>query len=159
MAGPSPSLDNRRRQLPVQASVLPLTTRADARLRSDLSPIETHTIALAIIGRPLQDMASLPAVMRSAKRTTHSILRRQPISDIAITRTGKPILRTQGGRCATPRHWVTLDASLTLIVSLGHPSEVRTTIESLRASWQSDPETQDTRLRYLAQRVLWDATS
>nr|XP_036582330.1 nadh-ubiquinone oxidoreductase 39 kda [Colletotrichum truncatum]KAF6790990.1 nadh-ubiquinone oxidoreductase 39 kda [Colletotrichum truncatum] len=43
-------------------------------------------------------MASFPTAVRSTQKVAHNVLRRQPISDVAITRTGKPILRTQGGR-------------------------------------------------------------
>lgn len=44
-------------------------------------------------------MASLQTAVRSTKKIAPNVLRRQPISDVAITRTGKPILRSQGGRC------------------------------------------------------------
>lgn len=43
-------------------------------------------------------MAPLPAAARSAPRAAQSIMQRRALSDIAITRTGKPIIRVQGGR-------------------------------------------------------------
>ncbi len=43
-------------------------------------------------------MASLSSAVRPAHKAARTVLRRQPISDVAITRTGKPIIRVQGGR-------------------------------------------------------------
>lgn len=53
-------------------------------------------------------MASVPASVRSSPRLAQSILRRQPLSDLSITRTGKPILRTQGGRSSLGGHTATV---------------------------------------------------
>lgn len=46
-------------------------------------------------------MASFPTAVRSTQRLVLNVAQRRAISDVAITRTGKPILRTQGGRYAT----------------------------------------------------------
>ncbi|KAK2778298.1 nadh-ubiquinone oxidoreductase 39 kda [Colletotrichum kahawae] len=53
-------------------------------------------------------MASFPTAVRSTQKVAHNVLRRQPISDVAITRTGKPILRTQGGRHSLGGHTATV---------------------------------------------------
>ncbi|SPO05084.1 probable NADH-ubiquinone oxidoreductase 40 kDa subunit, mitochondrial [Cephalotrichum gorgonifer] len=53
-------------------------------------------------------MASLQSAMRSSRTVAHNAVRRQPLSDIAITRTGKPILRTQGGRSSLGGHTATV---------------------------------------------------
>ncbi|PSR90856.1 NAD dependent epimerase/dehydratase [Coniella lustricola] len=53
-------------------------------------------------------MASLPSVARSSTRTVHKALQRRSISDVAITRTGKPILRVQGGRSSLGGHTATV---------------------------------------------------
>ncbi|KAF6841544.1 nadh-ubiquinone oxidoreductase 39 kda [Colletotrichum musicola] len=53
-------------------------------------------------------MASIPTAMRSTHKVAHSAIRRQPLHDIAITRTGKPILRTQGGRHSLGGHTATV---------------------------------------------------
>ena len=48
-------------------------------------------------------MASLPTAVRStAPKIARSALQRRTISDVHITRTGKPIVRVQGGRSVTP---------------------------------------------------------
>ncbi|KAG7106633.1 NADH-ubiquinone oxidoreductase 40 kDa subunit like protein [Verticillium longisporum] len=53
-------------------------------------------------------MAPLQTAVRSTPKVAQNLLRRQPISDIAITRTGKPILRTQGGRSSLGGHTATV---------------------------------------------------
>lgn len=53
-------------------------------------------------------MASFQAAVRSTKTFAPQVLRKQPVSDIAITRTGKPILRTQGGRHSLGGHTATV---------------------------------------------------
>ncbi|EQB54232.1 hypothetical protein CGLO_05957 [Colletotrichum gloeosporioides Cg-14] len=53
-------------------------------------------------------MASFPTAVRSTQKVARNVLRRQPISDVAITRTGKPILRTQGGRHSLGGHTATV---------------------------------------------------
>ncbi|KAF6819647.1 nadh-ubiquinone oxidoreductase 39 kda [Colletotrichum plurivorum] len=53
-------------------------------------------------------MASIPTAVRSTHKVAHSAIRRQPLHDIAITRTGKPILRTQGGRHSLGGHTATV---------------------------------------------------
>ncbi|KAM0277543.1 hypothetical protein ACHAQH_005743 [Verticillium albo-atrum] len=53
-------------------------------------------------------MAPLQTAVRTTPKVAQNILRRQPISDIAITRTGKPILRTQGGRSSLGGHTATV---------------------------------------------------
>ncbi|KAH7350067.1 NADH-ubiquinone oxidoreductase 40 kDa subunit [Plectosphaerella cucumerina] len=53
-------------------------------------------------------MASLQTAVRSTKKIAPNVLRRQPISDVAITRTGKPILRGNGGRMSLGGHTATV---------------------------------------------------
>ncbi|KAK1766551.1 NADH-ubiquinone oxidoreductase 40 kDa subunit, mitochondrial [Phialemonium atrogriseum] len=53
-------------------------------------------------------MASLPAAVRSTQKITRTALQRRPISDVAITRTGKPIYRVQGGRSSLGGHTATV---------------------------------------------------
>lgn len=53
-------------------------------------------------------MASVQTAMRSSRTVAFNAIRRQPLSDIAITRTGKPILRTQGGRSSLGGHTATV---------------------------------------------------
>ncbi|KAH8887063.1 NAD(P)-binding protein [Thozetella sp. PMI_491] len=53
-------------------------------------------------------MASLPTAMRSTQKIARSALQRRGISDVAITRTGKPIIRTQGGRSSLGGHTATV---------------------------------------------------
>ncbi|ROT37903.1 NADH-ubiquinone oxidoreductase 40 kDa subunit [Sodiomyces alkalinus F11] len=53
-------------------------------------------------------MASIQTAVRSTQKVAHNALRRRPISDVAITRTGKPILRTQGGRSSLGGHTATV---------------------------------------------------
>lgn len=53
-------------------------------------------------------MASVQTAMRSSRTVAFNAIRRQPLSDIAITRTGKPILRTQGGRSSLGGHTATI---------------------------------------------------
>ena len=43
-------------------------------------------------------MGPLSTAARSAPRVARSTMQRRALSDIAITRTGKPIIRGQGGR-------------------------------------------------------------
>jgi len=58
-------------------------------IERDATPSATQTAAR---------MASLPIAVRSTPRAAQSVFQRRAISDVAITRTGKPILRVQGGR-------------------------------------------------------------
>jgi len=53
-------------------------------------------------------MASLPIAARSTPRAVRSVLQRRAISDVAITRTGKPIIRVQGGRSSLGGHTATV---------------------------------------------------
>ncbi|ORY60721.1 uncharacterized protein BCR38DRAFT_442320 [Pseudomassariella vexata] len=53
-------------------------------------------------------MASFPTAVRSSRRIALNFVQRRPISDITITRTGKPILRTQGGRSSLGGHTATV---------------------------------------------------
>ncbi|KAJ9134735.1 hypothetical protein NKR23_g9945 [Pleurostoma richardsiae] len=53
-------------------------------------------------------MASIPAAARSTQKFAQKALQRRSISDVAITRTGKPILRVQGGRSALGGHTATV---------------------------------------------------
>ncbi|KAL2877514.1 NADH-ubiquinone oxidoreductase 40 kDa subunit [Colletotrichum salicis] len=53
-------------------------------------------------------MASFQTAVRSTQKVAHNALRSRPISDVAITRTGKPILRTQGGRHSLGGHTATV---------------------------------------------------
>lgn len=53
-------------------------------------------------------MSSFPTAARSTRRLAQSVVRRQHLSDVAITRTGKPILRTQGGRSSLGGHTATV---------------------------------------------------
>ncbi|KAH7129313.1 NADH-ubiquinone oxidoreductase 40 kDa subunit-like protein [Dactylonectria estremocensis] len=53
-------------------------------------------------------MASPLSAMRSARKITHSVAGRRLLSDIAITRTGKPIIRTEGGRSSLGGHTATV---------------------------------------------------
>lgn len=59
-------------------------------------PIEYNHSRLAI--PDLARMASLPTAVRSTSKIARKALQQRSISDVAITRTGKPILRVQGGR-------------------------------------------------------------
>ncbi|KAF3763694.1 NAD(P)-binding protein [Cryphonectria parasitica EP155] len=53
-------------------------------------------------------MASLPKAVRSSSRTAQKVLQQRSVSDVAITRTGKPILRVQGGRSSLGGHTATV---------------------------------------------------
>ncbi|KAJ4388013.1 Protein-lysine N-methyltransferase efm5 [Gnomoniopsis smithogilvyi] len=53
-------------------------------------------------------MASLPTAMRSSPKIARKALQQRSISDVAITRTGKPILRVQGGRSSLGGHTATV---------------------------------------------------
>lgn len=59
-------------------------------------PIEHYSRLLAI--PRLARMAPLPTAVRSTSQIARKALQQRSISDVAITRTGKPILRVQGGR-------------------------------------------------------------
>ena len=43
-------------------------------------------------------MAPLPIAVRATPKIARSAFQKRAISDVAITRTGKPIIRVQGGR-------------------------------------------------------------
>jgi NADH dehydrogenase (ubiquinone) 1 alpha subcomplex subunit 9 len=48
-------------------------------------------------------MASLPTVVRAtAPKIARNAFQRRYISDVHITRTGKPLIRTTGGRSVLP---------------------------------------------------------
>ncbi|KAL8289928.1 hypothetical protein RB597_001524 [Gaeumannomyces tritici] len=53
-------------------------------------------------------MSSFPTAVRSMGRLAQSVVRRRNLSDVAITRTGKPIIRTQGGRSSLGGHTATV---------------------------------------------------
>ncbi|KAL8405142.1 hypothetical protein RB594_009872 [Gaeumannomyces avenae] len=53
-------------------------------------------------------MSSFPTAVRSTGRLAQSVVRRRNLSDVAITRTGKPIIRTQGGRSSLGGHTATV---------------------------------------------------
>ncbi|KAM7197187.1 hypothetical protein V8F20_006736 [Naviculisporaceae sp. PSN 640] len=53
-------------------------------------------------------MAPLPIAVRSTPKFARSVLQKRAISDVAITRTGKPIIRVQGGRSALGGHTATV---------------------------------------------------
>ncbi|KAK8022623.1 hypothetical protein PG993_013390 [Apiospora rasikravindrae] len=53
-------------------------------------------------------MASFATAARSTQRLVLNVSQRRAISDVAITRTGKPILRTQGGRHSLGGHTATV---------------------------------------------------
>ncbi|KAK0610449.1 putative N6-adenine methyltransferase-domain-containing protein [Bombardia bombarda] len=53
-------------------------------------------------------MASLPIAVRSTLKIAKSALQRRALSDVAITRTGKPIIRVQGGRSSLGGHTATV---------------------------------------------------
>ncbi|TLS23739.1 uncharacterized protein PpBr36_06663 [Pyricularia pennisetigena] len=53
-------------------------------------------------------MSAFPTAVRSTQKLAQSVVRRQPLSDVAITRTGKPIIRTQGGRSSIGGHTATV---------------------------------------------------
>lgn len=65
----------------------------------DPTPIERATALLAL-AHPTARMASLPTAARSSQKTARSLIQQQRrfLSDVAITRTGKPVIRVQGGR-------------------------------------------------------------
>ncbi|KAL2264002.1 hypothetical protein VTK26DRAFT_3557 [Humicola hyalothermophila] len=54
-------------------------------------------------------MASLPTAVRTtAPKLVRSTIQRRAISDVHITRTGKPLIRTQGGRSSLGEHTATV---------------------------------------------------
>lgn len=53
-------------------------------------------------------MASFPAAARSSQKFAQKVLQTRPLSDVAITRTGKPIIRVQGGRSSLGGHTATV---------------------------------------------------
>ncbi|KAK6953381.1 NADH-ubiquinone oxidoreductase 40 kDa subunit [Daldinia eschscholtzii] len=53
-------------------------------------------------------MASFPAAVRSSRKLAFNLNQARRISDIAITRTGKPIIRVQGGRSSLGGHTATV---------------------------------------------------
>lgn len=67
----------------------------------EAQPIELDNGLLAT--RNAARMASLPTVVRSAPKFAHKGLQQRALSDVAITRTGKPIIRLQGGRSVMSR--------------------------------------------------------
>lgn len=67
------------------------------RLPDDVHQSIDHNHSLLAIPNSAR-MASLPTAMRSSPKIARKALQQRSISDVAITRTGKPILRVQGGR-------------------------------------------------------------
>lgn len=56
---------------------------------------------IAAFSRALQTIASMASplsAVRSARQVAHNVAGKRLLSDIAITRTGKPIIRLEGGR-------------------------------------------------------------
>lgn len=53
-------------------------------------------------------MASPSIAGRSARAAVHTVVGKRFLSDIAITRTGKPILRVEGGRYVKLSNWLSL---------------------------------------------------
>ncbi|KAK3384794.1 putative N6-adenine methyltransferase-domain-containing protein [Podospora didyma] len=53
-------------------------------------------------------MASLPIAVRSTPKIAKGAFQRRTLSDVVITRTGKPIIRTQGGRSSLGGHTATV---------------------------------------------------
>ncbi|KAI0836819.1 NAD(P)-binding protein [Hypoxylon sp. FL0890] len=53
-------------------------------------------------------MASFPTAVRSSRKLAFSIAQARHVSDLAISRTGKPILRVPGGRSAIGGHTATV---------------------------------------------------
>ncbi|OTA99948.1 hypothetical protein M426DRAFT_324686 [Hypoxylon sp. CI-4A] len=53
-------------------------------------------------------MASFPTAVRSSRNLAFNVLQARKVSDLAITRTGKPILRVQGGRSSLGGHTATV---------------------------------------------------
>lgn len=55
-------------------------------------------------------MASLPTAARSSQKTARTLIQQQRrfLSDVAITRTGKPVIRVQGGRSSIGGHTATV---------------------------------------------------
>lgn len=85
-------LANRHRQLGVPTWRPKLSTAHDTVAR----PIQYSSSLLAIPQEAR--MASLSTAVRSTPKIARSALQQRSLSDVAITRTGKPILRVQGGR-------------------------------------------------------------
>lgn len=57
-------------------------------------------------------MAPLPIAVRATPKIARSVFQKRAISDVAITRTGKPIIRVQGGRYVL--HQLTLMNALSI---------------------------------------------
>ncbi|KUI59463.1 hypothetical protein VP1G_06711 [Cytospora mali] len=53
-------------------------------------------------------MAYLPTAARSIPKIARKAVQKRPLSDVAITRTGKPIIRVQGGRSSLGGHTATV---------------------------------------------------
>ncbi|KAI0475021.1 hypothetical protein GGR56DRAFT_644226 [Xylariaceae sp. FL0804] len=53
-------------------------------------------------------MASLPTAVRSSRKLAFNLTQTRRISDVTITRTGKPIMRVQGGRSSLGGHTATV---------------------------------------------------
>ncbi|KAK5653557.1 hypothetical protein OQA88_8816 [Cercophora sp. LCS_1] len=53
-------------------------------------------------------MAPLPIAARSAPRAVKSAVQKRALSDVTITRTGKPLIRVQGGRSSLGEHTATV---------------------------------------------------
>jgi len=75
-----------------------------SRASTNLQRGQRHTQAVSkefkslLQARQLQSMASPLSAARSARKVVHNVAGKRFLSDISITRTGKPIIRVEGGR-------------------------------------------------------------
>ena len=72
-------------------------------------------------------MAPLPIAVRATPKFVKSAIQKRALSDVAITRTGKPIIRVQGGRYVLQQlmlmgTWIIEKLMLTYLPLLGLPS-------------------------------------
>lgn len=103
-------------------------------------------------------MASLPIAARSFPKIARKAVQQRSLSDVAITRTGKPIVRVQGGRSVMPHPW------LIRLTDLCYTGQVLTWRYDYLAAFSSrrvhgsDHELQGIRRRYSARRDSLDDT-
>jgi hypothetical protein len=101
-------LDHQRRQ-PTSPSqilnaVLPIDPEATLKFRVLIELLNTSRRPSQLVSRAAATMHKAPSAMnslRTAIRVSNNTPCRRYVSDITITRTGKPIIRTQGGRLVT----------------------------------------------------------
>ena len=114
--------------------------------RSRTSQVQAHHQLLNPIGQgdafpgipqPAR-MASLSTAMRSTQKVAQNVLQRRSVSDITITRTGKPILRVNGGRYDSQ---LTFTLSILTSLPIDHLSEVVKSIHQSRRSSHSGHRT------------------